>query len=72
MYFVKGKQPGPKGYILYGLIWLYGINKIIGREKDAWMSTGGLRERLSAKGQQGEVFGGDRTVVYSIAWCIGA
>ena len=36
------------------------------------MSTGGLRERLSAKGQQREVFGGDRTVVYSIAWCIGA
>ena len=72
MYFVKWKKPGPKGYILYGLIWLSGINKIIGRGKDPWMSTAGLKERLSTKGQQVEVFGDDRTVLFSIAWWIGA
>ena len=70
MYFVKWKKPGPKGYILYGLIWLSGINKIIGRGKDPWMSTAGLRERLSTKGQQ-VVFGDDRTVLFSIVWWMG-
>ena len=36
------------------------------------MSTAGLKERLSTKGQQVEVFGDDRTVLFSIAWWIGA
>ena len=34
------------------------------------MSTAGLRERLSTKGQQ-VVFGDDRTVLFSIVWWMG-